>query len=259
MKTSLSPDNPYGVHAKGFLWEILKQRPRGLHLDYGAHDGAMLKVLAQTGVIERGIGLDLNADVVRAHQTQMPPNVELRTIEKRAKLPFGDATFDSISMIGVLEHIHDQEAILREFHRVMKKDGVLVINVPGQHAFSFLDMGNFKFRFPKLHRFYYVRRHSNELYRQRYVECRNGLIGDIEVEKSWHQHFSHDELRQLLEKCSFHVRQQDGYGFFNRPIINTMYFVPGFLKKPFEKLESWDKRHFHETEIFVAAEKSGVA
>lgn len=258
MKTPLSRENPFEYLAKGFLWEMLKQQSSAdrLHLDFGAHDGAMLKVLSETGVIGRGVGLDLNADVVQANQSKMPPNVQLKAISKNAKLEFPDATFDSISMIGVLEHIADQESVLKEFNRVLKPEGLLVINVPGQHLFSFLDMGNWKFRFPRLHKAYYVRRHSLEQYEKRYVEKRNGMVGDIEVEKGWHQHFRHEELSDLLATCGFEVDVRDGYGFFNRPIINARHFAPKSLHGPFNHLERLDSKLFHSAEIFVRARKS---
>jgi ubiquinone/menaquinone biosynthesis C-methylase UbiE len=45
-------------------------------------------------------------------------------------LPFGDATFDVVFSQGVVEHFPDPTAMVREQARVLKPDGVLVINVP---------------------------------------------------------------------------------------------------------------------------------
>lgn len=45
-------------------------------------------------------------------------------------LPFSDAGFDIVFSQGVVEHFPDPEAMLLEQLRVLKPDGVLVINVP---------------------------------------------------------------------------------------------------------------------------------
>jgi len=45
-------------------------------------------------------------------------------------LPFGDATFDAVVSADVLYHVDDDTAALREFWRVLRPGGVVVINVP---------------------------------------------------------------------------------------------------------------------------------
>jgi SAM-dependent methyltransferase len=45
-------------------------------------------------------------------------------------LPFADATFDIVFSQGVVEHFRDPSAMLEEQLRVMRPDGILVINVP---------------------------------------------------------------------------------------------------------------------------------
>ena len=258
MKTILNCRNPFGFHPKGFLWETLFTLSETLgrppqHFDYGAHDGSMLSLLSQTGVIGGGIGVDLNADVVRASQEKLPRNVSLKAVPKNPILEYADESFDSVSIIGVLEHIHDQEAVLRQLHRILRRNGVFVVAVPGRHFFSFLDMGNYKFVFPRFHRWFYIWRHGEKRYKERYVEMRNGLIGDIEVEKRWHQHFSHQELQALLEKCSFEVTAKDGFGFFNRVLVNFVYFLPGSNHRFLDRLINFDARVFDRAEIFVSA------
>lgn len=44
------------------------------------------------------------------------------------KLPYKDSTFDIIYMIAVINEIPDQERALKEFHRVLKPDGLLVFS-----------------------------------------------------------------------------------------------------------------------------------
>jgi len=44
--------------------------------------------------------------------------------------PIKDNTYDEIHAICVLEHLDDMEKCLREWHRILKKDGKLIIKVP---------------------------------------------------------------------------------------------------------------------------------
>jgi len=45
-------------------------------------------------------------------------------------LPFATSSIDSIVTRHTLEHIHDLEGILREFHRIVKPGGSVLITVP---------------------------------------------------------------------------------------------------------------------------------
>src|SRR5690606_2915101 len=173
-------------------------------------------------------------------QPLLPSNVELKLIKKGAPLPFPDRHFTSSSIVGVLEHIYDQSRILKELHRVTTEGGLFMVAAPGKHFFSFLDMGIWKFVFPMLHRLFYTLSFGREAYISRYVENVDGLIGDIEAEKSWHEHFSKAQLCTLLEAHGFEVLDVDGYGFFNRILINLRYFLPGVTKKLVDPLISAD-------------------
>ena len=51
---------------------------------------------------------------------QVPPNV----------LPFPDSSFDVIVSLDYLEHVNDDQASMRELHRVLKSGGQLLISTP---------------------------------------------------------------------------------------------------------------------------------
>jgi SAM-dependent methyltransferase len=256
MRTAVRSINPFGLNAKGYLWEYFSQNgASNRHLDYGAHDGHMLAGLAASDLIKEGVGVDLNSSVVEKFQNMLPPNVSLVAVKKNPKLPFPEGHFDTASIVGVLEHISDQGHIIEELKRVTKPGGKILFAVPGSHIFSFLDMGNWKFVFPKLHKFFYCLARSEADYVSRYVANKDGLIGDIEADKAWHEHFSRQQLGALLKKHGLVIEDTDGFGLFTRVLINAQFFTPGPLKKLFDPLIRADARTFSSCEIWMLAVK----
>ena len=256
MKVSLSYDNPLGPSPLGLTWEYVKEISPEVHLDYGTHDGKFLFVLHKTNLVKSSIGIDINSESIKNHEIiESKHDIKLVTIKKNEKIPLDNGSVQSVSMIGVLEHIHDQQRILQEIFRVLKPEGKLLILVPGKNIFSFLDLGNFKFIFPSIHRFFIERKYSKEFYRNRFIDCPDGLFGDIETEKMWHQHFSISELKDLLNQNGFNTIKTDGLGFMRRLFILLQYFSPRFLKKFFGKIIVWDALKFESAEIFILANK----
>jgi SAM-dependent methyltransferase len=261
MKVIINEHNPFRETFKlghAFVWEtvsnISKQNGKVRVLDYGAFDGALINELSRSGLVYDSYSLDLNFEVVNQNSSLVESDNTLIHISKGNPLPFESGSFDLVLLMGVLEHVYDQRTLLTELNRVLKHDGNIIVAVPGKHLFSFLDFGNWKFVFPKLHKIYIVSRYGKDYYHEHFVKCSNGLIGDIEVEKRWHEHFTHSELSVLLKSCGFFVEYEDGYGFFYRIIHNIRYFIP-FLSFFLDYLLKKDALLFSKAEIFVRAKK----
>jgi len=254
MHTKISPDNPYGHNRWGFAWEHVPTGPVA-HLDFGCSKGLFLSKLRRRKG-GRLVGVDVSEEKVKQGR-ELFPDLEIIKIREAASLPFDDGTFDSVTILDVLEHVYEQTQLLAELNRVLKDGGEMVVTVPGQHFFSFLDMGNLKFRFPKLHRWYYCFRHSPEEYECRYVSNPDGLIGDVSAKKRWHEHFSRKKLSKLLTEAGFSVIDFDGTGFFSRVIGNISHFLKWLkpVHKALTKLQNLDCRLFESTNLFCIAEK----
>ena len=56
-------------------------------------------------------------------------------------LPFDDESFDLVTAFSLIEHVPDQEQMLREALRVLKKGGELVMQFPNRHFFMELHSG----------------------------------------------------------------------------------------------------------------------
>jgi len=100
-------------------------------LDWGCGKGHATYLLRQAGFsvtscdVEHGAGdsaFDLNTPIIDDNQIQVVP------LRDDAQLPFGTATFDCVTSFGVLEHVQDDAASLREIHRVLRPGGVLFIS-----------------------------------------------------------------------------------------------------------------------------------
>jgi ubiquinone/menaquinone biosynthesis C-methylase UbiE len=255
MRTRISSDNPYGCSRWGFAWEHVPAASAA-HLDYGCYDGAFLSSL-RSKHIRRLAGVDVNAQAIEQASRRFH-NIEFIKIAQDAALPFENGTFTSITVLDVLEHVHDQHKLLAELNRILTADSMLIITVPGQHLFSFMDMGNLKFRLPRLHRWFFCLSHSQQQYQQRYVNNPDGLVGDISAQKRWHEHFSRQKLRTLLSQAAFEVTTFDGAGFFTRPISNLMYSVRWIkpLHNALARLINLDAKALDSANLFCLARKS---
>ncbi len=109
------------LYRKYWLYPQLTKCLRGNTLDVGCGIGDMLSFRSNT------VGVDINPHNVAfckelGHDARiMMPNV----------LPFGEASFDSVLLDNVLEHIALPTPLLAEILRVMRPQGVVVIGVPG--------------------------------------------------------------------------------------------------------------------------------
>jgi SAM-dependent methyltransferase len=103
-------------------------RPREI-LDVGCGTGAMTRHLSRYG---RARGADVEAAAVESARRR---GVEAVQIDTEPPLPFADNTFDLVTALDVLEHIHDDKAVISELFRVLKPGGTLLVAVP---AFEWL-------------------------------------------------------------------------------------------------------------------------
>jgi len=99
-------------------------------LDVGCGAGLMLECLKRYGT---PLGLDFSKDAL--HYCQKRQLNFLCQADASAFLPFKDSSFDLITVLDLLEHLDDDERVLKEFFRVLNQEGILLISAP---AFRFL-------------------------------------------------------------------------------------------------------------------------
>lgn len=100
-------------------------------LDYGCGDGYIINNLInyRQDIICTGVDLD---DFEK--KTKDIKNFKFLQIEKDAKLPFADNSFDAVIMNHVLEHIPDPLNLLKELLRVLNSGGKIYIETPNTRS-----------------------------------------------------------------------------------------------------------------------------
>jgi SAM-dependent methyltransferase len=70
--------------------------------------------------------------------SHVPPGVDFHRLDlTQNELPFADETFDSITLMHVMEHLPQFGKAPAEFYRVLKPGGLLYIEGPGPPLFIF--------------------------------------------------------------------------------------------------------------------------
>lgn len=101
---------------------IFKDRPRGRVLDVPAGYGSIAYRLKQ-------LGFDVAACDLYPELFELK-DVEIRKGDLDSRLPYDDASFDHVVCVEGLEHIENPSNAIREFSRLMKPGGTLVVSVP---------------------------------------------------------------------------------------------------------------------------------
>jgi len=125
------PDEPLGRAKLVSRWMPEGER----YLDVGCSDGEVLRWVG--GRCELAVGLDVSRRTMAEAMRRAPGNQFCLGTADR--LPFADATFTTISMLDVLEHVPYPKESLEEIDRVLKPGGRLLISVPHAGSFGFVD------------------------------------------------------------------------------------------------------------------------
>lgn len=102
--------------------EILEKEPRGALLDVPAGEGALAERLIGTGF--QVSCCDLYPEIFRLD------GVTVTRGDLNANLPFDSRSFDYVTCLEGLEHIENPQQAIREFARVLRPRGRVIVSIP---------------------------------------------------------------------------------------------------------------------------------
>ena len=116
----------------------------GNALDLGCGSGLYTKLLYEKGISTVAFDIDLKS--LKIAKDYVSENRIKTCCGSGVVLPFKDSVFDLIVCIEALSHLcHlDHDSVIKECHRVLKKDGVMIISVHNKTRFYFQDISKLK-------------------------------------------------------------------------------------------------------------------
>lgn len=116
----------FKIRKKIFFYFIKKYSQAGSKIfDFGCGSGYLVEGLQKIGY--DAYGSDFEKDAIDYGLNQSIKNLKLATGEK---IDYPDKTFDVVTAFDVLEHIENEKPIIREFVRILKPGGRVIISVP---------------------------------------------------------------------------------------------------------------------------------
>jgi ubiquinone/menaquinone biosynthesis C-methylase UbiE len=127
----------YSLDSRGYIvrralaLKLAGPRP-GRVLEAGCGPGVVAPLLAQLGADVHGVDLS-------AEQLRLAAAADSRSLYVQAdleKLPYQDAVFDTVVMLGVFEYLERPQVALNEMVRVTRTGGQLIFTLPNAHSFA---------------------------------------------------------------------------------------------------------------------------
>jgi len=122
----------YKNHLKLILKNIQKVKSKKIKiLDVGCGDGVLLFLLKEQLPVDKQIslyGIDADKKAVQTAGKKIPSaNFKIGNV---LNLKFKNNNFDIVISSDVIEHLQNQNKMLSEIYRVVKKDGKIIIGTP---------------------------------------------------------------------------------------------------------------------------------
>jgi SAM-dependent methyltransferase len=141
--------SPYSVDWRYLSRSVAARAPHasGLLVDVGTSEGPYRRVFAP--YVTRYVGLESPSSVLE----KRPDLWAILARLKRAvdvfgdgnRLPFADASVDTVLSTEVLEHVPDPRRCMREMARILKPGGRLLVTVPFVHPLHELPLDFYRF------------------------------------------------------------------------------------------------------------------
>ena len=152
IKTYLSRRSYFEKRYRGNITNIKRFKHEGKLLDVGCNIGLFLNVAREEGFSV--IGVELNKECAQYGISNFKLDIRSDYLEKIA---FDTESINVVTLFDVIEHVPDIHAFLSEVRRILKKDGVLVIQSPNiQSYMARLTRSNWNWLTPPDHLYHFT-------------------------------------------------------------------------------------------------------
>lgn len=138
------PSTQRAWHRLKFM-DVLRRIPAGQKrlLDLGCGPGSFLSLVGKFRQDVSAVGADVASSQIEFARNEIAAQFpgerikfEVLRAEDQFRLPYEDSSFDVVTMIEVVEHLHPFIASesLREVRRILKPDGKLIISTPNYRS-----------------------------------------------------------------------------------------------------------------------------
>lgn len=123
------------------LIDLLEKNEQAVYLDCGIGNGVLTLEAAREIGTKNIFGIDRDLQYIKVARKR---EIEAVKGDLNESIPFQDNTFDVITAIEVIEHLHNTDHFLSELYRVLKKEGYAIIgteNLASWHNIFSLILG----------------------------------------------------------------------------------------------------------------------
>lgn len=126
-RVSREPSDNFVFQRSRLAYHFAAERIEGRVLEIGTGSGYGIEIIAPHA--KEFVTMDKFLPSI--DQDELPQNVEMVTAVA-PKLPFKDASFDSVISFQVIEHIKDDVEFVEEIYRVLRPGGKAIISTPNR-------------------------------------------------------------------------------------------------------------------------------
>lgn len=186
-------------------------------LDMACGSGYGSKLMYDGGALEVQ-GCDLSQEAIDfANKNYSNDSIKFQTMDA-SKISFPDNSFDCVVSFETIEHVSNYKNVIKEFHRVLKNDAVLIISTPNKETIP-------KGKDKPLNPF-----HIKEFTKDEFLDLMNEYFTDVEI-FSQLLHVDLGMQKKIIKKIILALISLDVLKFRKRLGKQSVYAITDYMSE----------------------------